>query len=118
MYHAWQRGNASIIEVDDELDIVSSPALAAAIDIAAQSTDRYTIVSLEGCSFCDSTALGVLVKAKKRLGATFLVVLPSSNRINRVFDVTGLKTYLTPCASLQEALDAANAMPSSIPPAA
>ena len=119
MYHAWQRGNANVIEVDDELDSTSSSALASAIEIAAQSVDRCTIVSLERCSFCDSTALGVLVKAKKQLGPKFLLIIQPDNRINRGFDVTGLTTHLTPCASLQQALDAANALLAFVtPPAA
>lgn len=118
MYHAWRRGNASIIEVDDELDIASSPLLASAIEMAVQSGDRFIIVSLERCSFCDSTALGVLVKAKERLGAKFLLVIPPGNRVNRVFDVTGLTTHLTPCADLQEALRSTDELPSAIPLAA
>ena len=118
MYHALQHGNANIIEVDDELDIALSPALTLAIDAAAQSAEQFVIVSLERCTFCDSTALGVLVKAKKRLGAKFLLVLPPENRINRVFEVTGLRTHLTPCASLQEAVDSASVLASSVPPAA
>ena len=108
MYHAWQRGNASIIEVDTDLDIASSPALTAAIDLASQSVERCVIVSLESCSFCDSTGLGALVNAKKRLGAKFLLVLPSDSRLNRVFNVTGLTTHLTPFASLAEAIDSSN----------
>ena len=115
MYHALQLGNASIIEVDDDLDIASSPALGSAIDMAAEA-ERYVIVLLEGCSFCDSTALGVLVKAKQHLGAKFLVVLPPGNRITRIFDVTGLTTHLKPSASLQVALDLANAFAYAMPP--
>lgn len=118
MYHTVQRDNASIIEVTNELDIASAPALSSAIEMAAQSADRPIIVSLEQCTFCDSTGLGALATAKKRLGAQFILVLPPSNRVTRIFDVTGLTTYLTPCASLQEALDSTNAIRPSIPPTA
>ena len=104
MYHVLQRENASIIQVDDDLDIASAPALASAINLAATATaEQRIIVSLEQCTFCDSTGLGVFATAKKRLEERFVVVLPLESRIRRVFNITGLTEVLRPYASLNEA---------------
>jgi anti-sigma B factor antagonist len=107
MYVTRQAYKAGVIEVDKDLDIVSSPDLAAAISAAEESMPQLPIVvSLEHCPYCDSTGLAVLVRAKSRLGAKLAIVVPPAKRISRVFEVTGLIVHLSTRDSLTEALDA------------
>jgi anti-sigma B factor antagonist len=69
---------------------------------------RHLVVDLAEVSFIDSTALGVLIGATKRLHSadgSFAVVCPSE-KIGRVFEITGLDQVLAMHTSRDEALSA------------
>ena len=92
------------MEVNGDLNAVSSEALASSIAVAESSLARLIVVSIAGCSNCDSTALRVLVATKKRLEARFLVVVAKRSWLNRVFSDTGLAKRFSLCTSIDEAL--------------
>ena len=85
-------GEAAVIAAAGEVDVFTAPDLDT--EITAQLADGRSrlVVDLSGVSFLDSTGLGVLVKglkgAREAGGSLHLVV--TSDRIRKIFDITGL----------------------------
>jgi len=103
MRFVQQVGDAIVIHVDDQLDIASARSLASTIQLA-DGVERI-VVSLEACAFCDSAGLSVLVRAHKRHGTRFFVVLSDDAPCRRSFSVTGLATLLQLVPTVQRALE-------------
>lgn len=94
----------TVVSVEGECDVVSSPALRDAL--AAASGGLGVVVDLTRVTFIDSTGLGVLIIGQKRVerdGRAFRVVV-SSPHIRQIFDVTGLDDVFTMSQSLAEAI--------------
>jgi anti-anti-sigma factor len=104
----FRRDGANLIDVQADLDILSSPALLSAVALAANTSPGRIVVDLSACRYCDSSGLGALMKAKKRLGERLAIVGPSRREGRRIFDVVSLSEALPLYATLEEAL--------SIPP--
>ena len=86
-----------VVTVNGELDLYSAPQLESELAKLHQKSVRSVVVDLTECEFIDSTALVLLVKANKRLGAAqagFSIVTPDRN-IRRIFEITGLDRVLT-----------------------
>ena len=68
------------------------------------------VVDLSGCTFIDSSILGVLLGALRRTreaGSAFVVVLGDGEpAVRRIFEVTGLFGVFTVCDTLEEAVAA------------
>ena len=95
--------DATIIHVAQDLDIATSPDLEKAIAIA-EARAKKIVVSLEHCTYCDSSALGVLIRTKKHLGDRLVTVVPIENRARRIFEITGLVAALEICDAWPESL--------------
>lgn len=78
-----------------------------AIALAEQGAERI-IVSLEYCRYCDSSALSVLFKARKRLGSRLVVVVPSTATTREIFAITGMTEMLELKEDLLSALNDAD----------
>jgi anti-anti-sigma factor len=68
-----------VVTVNGELDLYSAPQLESELAELLQRNVRSVVVDLTECEFIDSTALVLLVKANKRLGAAqagFSIVNP------------------------------------------
>ena len=82
-----------VVVVRGEIDVASSPTLRAELaELLARGAGSITL-DLAAVSFIDSSGLGVLVGALKRLrdggGETFNIVA-ARNGVRRVFEITGL----------------------------
>jgi anti-sigma B factor antagonist len=100
-------GQTSVLAVTGELDLSSAPdlkwALTDALDASAQ-----VIVDLSKVSFLDSTALGVLVGAKRRLSAKArLPIVCADPNVLRIFELTGLLGTFELFSTLELALQSA-----------
>ena len=87
----------------------SASAVAGCYDAAIDAGAHDLLVDLSEVDFIDSTGLGVLIGATKRLqprGGALAVVCPQE-KICRVFQITGLDLVLAMHASRDEALSAA-----------
>ena len=97
-----------IVSTPDEIDVTNSDELRAAL-LAASADDAPVVVAdLSATSFCDSTALGVLVRTAKQLtsnGAELRLVAQAAP-VLRIFALTGVDTVLPIYATLPEALAA------------
>jgi anti-anti-sigma factor len=89
--HRIENG-AVVLPVNGELDLASVNQLRAALDAALKEEVDVVRVDATGVSFLDSSALGVLLAAAKRLaergGRLELVCLSPS--IRRILDMTGI----------------------------
>jgi anti-sigma B factor antagonist len=79
-----------VVSVAGELDLYTVPELEGALRVADGA--GLVVVELSRCTFIDSTALGVLLAAKRRLdtlGDCFAIVAACAE-LRRAFEVTGL----------------------------
>ncbi len=99
-----ERDGVVIVNVAGEIDAHTAPAVREAVHGAIGSKVRL-VVDLTDVTFLDSTGLGVLVTALKRVreldGSLDLVI--TSPRVLKVFTLTGLDVVIP----IHETLDAA-----------
>jgi anti-sigma B factor antagonist len=81
-----------VVDVAGEVDLYSAPELKAHVLDAIESGKTRIVVDLTNTTFIDSTTLGVLVGARKRLreyDGTLAVVCPDNDKLG-LFEMTGL----------------------------
>lgn len=90
-------GDTTVVAVAGELDVATAPALREELYRVIDRGVATIVVDLADMDFIDSTGLGVLVGALKRVkerdGALELRSLPSAAQ--RVFEITGLTKAFT-----------------------
>ena len=97
---------AQVIAVGGELDMRAAPELKATIDRALDGDTSLLVVDLGDVTFIDSTAIGALVAALKRLrdsGGSLELVCHEPN-VLRVFELTGLDNELSIHSSREDAV--------------
>lgn len=82
-----------VVHVYGDIDLSNSGDLEHAIQMP-RSVDRALVVDLSNCVYMDSTALGVLVRAKKNLGHHFKLITLDGSNVNRLLEVSGLDGFL------------------------
>ena len=86
------RTEPHFIDASGELDLYSAPELKRRLTLAIEEGYRQLVVDLTEATFVDSTTIGVLVGAKKRVapeGGMVAVVCPD-NEVRRLFELTGV----------------------------
>jgi anti-sigma B factor antagonist len=95
----------SVLQVGGEIDVATAPRLREQL-IKLVNDQRFSIVvDLEGVDFIDSTGLGVLVGALKRVRTNEgdLALVCTGPRILKVFEITGLTKVFTIHRTVDEA---------------
>jgi anti-sigma B factor antagonist len=96
----------TVVAVAGEVDVYTAPTLDDRLTSLVDAGDVRVVVDLTDVEFLDSTGLGVLVKALKRTrekeGSLDLVV--ASDRILKVFRITGLDTVIPIHATVDSAI--------------
>jgi anti-sigma B factor antagonist len=84
----------TLVEVRGELDCYTAPQLQAVLDELADGPPRRVVLDIGRSPFIDSTGLGVLVGALRRLrqGGGEMVVRSPSPTTARLFEITGVNT--------------------------
>lgn len=98
----------AVLEVGGEVDMYSSPTLRERIAELLDNGESVLIVDLSGTSFLDSTGLGALVAGlnhAKQVGGEMPIVC-SSDRILKLFRITGLDGVFTIYPSVDDAVAA------------
>jgi anti-sigma B factor antagonist len=106
-----ERGSFSVLSVSGEVDVATVPRLREQLHgLVAQGRNRI-VVDLDGVDFLDSTGLGVLVGALKRVkgdeggaGGGVLHLVCNQARIRKVFEVTGLTKVFAIFDSVDDAV--------------
>ncbi len=101
-------GPFEIIEVGGEVDVYTAPRLREAIVAAIDAGHTRLVVDVEKVEFLDSTGLGVLVGALKKVRADggTLDIVCTQERILKIFDITGLDKVFGLHTSVAEAIAA------------
>jgi anti-sigma B factor antagonist len=93
-----------VVAVAGEIDLFTAPELKAALGEALESGRIRIVVDLTETTFLDSTALGVLIGAVKRLRSRDGVL-----NIAKTFEITGLDQIFTIRPTRDEAVEALDA---------
>src|SRR3979409_1010792 len=100
-----------VVAVRGEIDLFTAPELKQKLTDAIEAGKIRIVVDLSATSFLDSTALGVLIGAVKRLrtrdGA--LVIVNTDSNIAKTFEITGLDQIFTSRPTRDEAVEALDA---------
>ncbi|MGH3504931.1 MAG: anti-sigma factor antagonist [Nocardioidaceae bacterium] len=101
-------GDQMIIDVGGEIDVYTAPKLRERLVTLINEGHYHIIVNLDGVDFLDSTGLGVLVGALKRVRAQggALRLVCSHERLLKVFRITGLAKVFPIYDSLETASNA------------
>jgi anti-sigma B factor antagonist len=78
-----------VITVDGELDLATAPLLRAALEGVESNGHRPMTIDFAACSFVDSTGIGVILDAGRRLnGTTKLRIANLRGQPKQVFELT------------------------------
>ncbi len=97
-----------VVAVRGEIDLFTAPELKQVLAESIENGRVRIVIDLTDTTFLDSTALGVLIGAVKRLrfhdGA--LAIVNVDENIAKTFEITGLDQIFTILATREEAVSA------------
>ena len=99
------RDGCTVVSVRGEVDLATAPSLKnRLLELVADGATNI-VVDLSNTDFLDSTGLGAVVAAYKRVRAHdgHLKLVATSARVRRVFEITNLDRVVPICATLDEA---------------
>jgi anti-anti-sigma factor len=91
-----------IVRVACDIDIANAQTVRRYVDEASVGA-LATIVSLEACSYIDSTGLQALMQLASGRGDSFSVVVPRGTHTRKIFEITGLDRSLNVRDSVADA---------------
>ncbi|WP_449595052.1 STAS domain-containing protein [Nonomuraea terrae] len=99
-------GNCAVLKVGGEVDVYTAPKLREQIVDLAGKGVVHLVADLGEVEFLDSTGLGVLVGGLKRLRAVegSLQLVLTTDRVMRIFKITGLTAVFPTHTSVAEAI--------------
>jgi anti-sigma B factor antagonist len=100
------RDGAIVMRLAGELDLYNAEDVRTALAQAIDSTPRRIVVDMAAVEFVDSTALGVLIEARSRLGQDALLLAAPQLETRRTLQISGLDRHLAVHDSVDEALSA------------
>jgi anti-sigma B factor antagonist len=98
-----QVGTATVVRLDGEHDLATSPELVEAMAEATLPQARV-VVDLSGATFIDSTVLRAITAGAKESDA-FAIVAPQGTPPRRLLDLTGLTGVYAVAEDLDAALE-------------
>jgi anti-sigma B factor antagonist len=101
-------GERHVLAVRGEIDLFTAPELKQVLAESIEAGRIRIIVDLTDTTFLDSTALGVLIGAVKRLRSRdgALAIVNVDDNIAKTFEITGLDQIFTIVPTRDEAVDA------------
>jgi anti-sigma B factor antagonist len=96
-----------VVAVTGEIDLFTAPEFKQRVSAPIEAGRRRVIVDLTATTFIDSSSLGVLIGAHRRLRREdgSLVVVCSDDAIVKTFKITGLDSVFTIVPTIDEALN-------------
>lgn len=97
-----------VVAVEGEIDIFTAPEFKAMIAGAIEAGRAFVIIDLAATTFIDSSSLGVLISAHRRLSLREgrLIVASDVPAVRNTFKITGLDSVLEIVADRDAALAA------------
>jgi anti-sigma B factor antagonist len=99
-----ERNGALVITLAGELDLYNADEIRAALAKAIDDGATPVVVDMAAVEFMDSTALGVLIEARSRLGGDGLRLAAPQLGTRRTLQVSGLDRHLPVHDSVDSAL--------------
>jgi anti-sigma B factor antagonist len=104
----WMReidGHTAVIAAEGELDLAAAPRLKWILIDALESGHGRLVLDLSATTFMDSTALGVLVGIRRRLGSgeQLAIACPRAEVLN-IFEFAGVDAAFAIFSTLDDAL--------------
>jgi anti-anti-sigma factor len=96
--------SAVVVRLAGELDLYNAEEIRDAIGEAIARSPRRLVVDLAEVGFIDSTALGVLIEARARVGADRLALAAPQLETRRTLQVSGLDRHLAVYDTVDDAL--------------
>ena len=89
-------GDAVVLALSGELDVISAPELAEQLDALAADASPRVLLELSRLTFVDSAGVSVLVKARHEAEANGrrLILRGATEQVHQVFSVLGLAGWL------------------------
>jgi anti-sigma B factor antagonist len=80
------------VEVQGEIDVYTSPRVKETINELIEGSHYNFVINLEGVRYIDSTGLGVLIGALKKVREHNgrIVLICTNPQIKKIFNITGL----------------------------
>jgi anti-anti-sigma factor len=95
---------AVVMRLGGELDLYNAEDLRTALERASVPEPRRIVIDLALVEFIDSTALGVLIEARSRLGQNALRLAAPQLETRRTLQISGLDRHLTVHETVVDAL--------------
>jgi anti-sigma B factor antagonist len=88
-----QHATASLVDVEGEVDVLTSPRLKTALAGIVDSGATTLVLNLDQVRYMDSTGLGVIVSALKTIREKdgVIVLTGLSPHLMKIFEITGLR---------------------------
>ncbi len=101
-------GERLVVAVRGEIDLFTAPELKQVLAEGIERGRVRIVIDLTDTTFLDSTALGVLIGAVKRLRARdgALALVNVDENVGKTFEITGLDQIFTIVGTREEALRA------------
>jgi len=93
-----------IVRLAGEIDLYNAAEVGAALADVAQKQPARVVVDLAEVEFVDSTALGTLIEARKRLSNGRLVLAAPGQEVRRALEVAGLIDHFPVRDTVDDAL--------------
>jgi anti-sigma B factor antagonist len=99
-----RRNGFVVVHLVGEIDLYNAAEVGTALEEIAGSEPERVVVDLEEVEFVDSTALGTLIEARKRLPDNCLVLAAPGPEVRRALEVAGLIDHFVVHDSVDAAL--------------
>jgi anti-sigma B factor antagonist len=109
-------GDHTTIVVGGELDLCAAPALRDALTRAIERRTTHVIVDLTDATFADSTAIGALLDASRRIREIRgrLQLICTNKNVLRTVEIAGLERHIAVARTHEEALQAPETAPTPL----
>jgi anti-sigma B factor antagonist len=107
----YPMADCTVVAVDGEIDVYTAPRLREKLAEVSAAGQSHLVVSLEAVAFLDSTGLGVLVGALKRVRAEdgFVRLVCNQERLLKILRITGLAQVFSIYDSVERAVGGGSA---------
>jgi anti-anti-sigma factor len=95
-----------VVRLAGELDLYNADEVRQALARAIDESPRRIVVDMSAVEFVDSTALGVLIEARSKLGPDALALAAPQLETRRTLQVSGLDRHLPVHDTVEDALSA------------